>query len=78
MRPVRFMQIGVQDQADQWCIEQENELIEMYAHGKPNTHWDTDAVEEEVRAALKSSLRKKVASLDDDRWMFEGETEVTK
>ena len=50
----------------------------MYAHGKPNTHWDTNAVEEEVRAALKSSLRKKVASLEDDRWMFEGDTEVKK
>ena len=50
----------------------------MYGHGKPNTHWDMDAVEEEVRAALKRSLRKKVASLEDDRWMFEGETEVKK
>ncbi|EDU40500.1 hypothetical protein PtrSN002B_005669 [Pyrenophora tritici-repentis] len=58
--------------------EQENELIEMYVNGKPDAHWDTDAVEEEVRAALKNSLRKKVASLEDDKWMFEAETEVKK
>ncbi|CAA9958038.1 hypothetical protein PTMSG1_01612 [Pyrenophora teres f. maculata] len=58
--------------------EQENELIEMYVNGKPDAHWDADAVEEEVRAALKNSLRKKVASLEDDKWMFEGETEVKK
>ncbi|KAF1837845.1 hypothetical protein BDW02DRAFT_565567 [Decorospora gaudefroyi] len=47
---------------------QENELIALY--GKPNTHWD---VEEEIRAALKSSLRRKVASLDEDAWIFVGE-----
>jgi hypothetical protein len=35
-------------------------------------------VEEEIRAALKSSLKKKVASLEDDRWMFEGEVEGRK
>jgi hypothetical protein len=30
------------------------------------------AVEEEIKGALKSSARRKVASLQEDRWMFEG------
>jgi hypothetical protein len=55
--------------------EQENEVIELY--GKPNARWDTAAVEE-IKNALKSSLRKKVASLEEDKWMFEGESEVKK
>jgi hypothetical protein len=50
--------------------EHENQLIDMY--GKPNAHWDAVAVEEEIKAALKSSRRKLVASIEDDRWMFEG------
>jgi hypothetical protein len=56
--------------------ENENELIDLY--GKPNAHWDAAAVEEEIKAALKSSLRKKVASLEDDQWMFQGETDLGK
>jgi hypothetical protein len=47
-------------------------------YGKPNAHWDAAAAEEEIKAALKSSLRKKVASLEDDKWMFEGEPDVKK
>ncbi|EOA89429.1 uncharacterized protein SETTUDRAFT_167901 [Exserohilum turcica Et28A] len=56
--------------------EQENEVIEMY--GKPNGHWDAAELEEEIRIALQSSLRRKVASLEDDRWMFEGDGEGKK
>jgi hypothetical protein len=56
--------------------EQENELINLY--GKTNAQWDVAVVEEEIRAALKSSLKKKVASLDEDRWMFEGDREGRK
>lgn len=51
-------------------------MIEMY--GKPNAHWDAATIEEEVRSALKSSLRKKVASLEDDGWMFQAESEGKK
>ncbi|KAJ8113923.1 hypothetical protein OPT61_g4075 [Boeremia exigua] len=54
--------------------EQENQVIELY--GRKHTHWDKEAVEAEVKAALKSSLAKKVASLEDDRWMFEGDSNV--
>lgn len=57
-------------------IEQENQVINLY--GKTNAQWDMEAVEEEIRAALKSSLKKKVGSLEDDRWMFEGEGEGRK
>lgn len=32
------------------------------------------AVFDEIKAALKSSLERKVASLETDRWMFEGES----
>ncbi|KAH7087659.1 hypothetical protein FB567DRAFT_525449 [Paraphoma chrysanthemicola] len=53
--------------------EQENQMIELY--GKQNAHWDPAAVEEEIKGALKSSLKKKTASIEDDRWMFEGETD---
>lgn len=49
-------------------------MIELY--GQQNARWDKDAVEAEVKAALKSSLTKKVASLDDDKWMFEGDTDA--
>ncbi|KAI4681408.1 uncharacterized protein J4E84_007644 [Alternaria hordeiaustralica] len=56
--------------------KQENEMIQLY--GKTNAQWDAVAVEEEIRVALKSSLKKKVASLEDDRWMFEGEGEGRK
>jgi len=45
---------------------------------KRNSHWDPKMVEEEIRAALKNSLRKKVASMEEDRWMFEGEMEMGK
>ena len=31
------------------------------------------AILEEIKVALKSSLERKVASLEADRWMFEGE-----
>lgn len=50
-------------------IEHENAVIDMY--GKPNPAWDQAAVEEEIKSAIKSSLSKKVASLQEDRWMFE-------
>jgi hypothetical protein len=42
-------------------------------YGKPNAHLGAVDVEEEIRTALKSSLKKKVASLDEDRWMFQGD-----
>lgn len=54
-------------------IEHENHIIELYS--KKNAHWGQEAVEAEVKPALKSSLAKKVASLEDDRWMFEGESD---
>jgi hypothetical protein len=46
-------------------------MIDLY--GKQNAHWDPAAVEEEIKGALKSSLKKKVASIQDDKWMFEGD-----
>jgi hypothetical protein len=51
-------------------------MIQLY--GKTNAQWDAVAVEEEIRAALRSSLKKKVAGLEEDRWMFEGEGEGRK
>jgi hypothetical protein len=54
--------------------EQENQMIELY--GQQNAHWNKEAVEAEVKAALKSSLAKTVASLDEDKWMFEGDAEA--
>ncbi|KAF1915461.1 hypothetical protein BDU57DRAFT_518438 [Ampelomyces quisqualis] len=54
-------------------IEQENQIIDLY--GKQDAHWDPAAVEEEIKGAVKSSLRRKVASLQEDRWMFEGGAE---
>ncbi|KAF9694917.1 hypothetical protein EKO04_007181 [Ascochyta lentis] len=56
--------------------EQENQMIELYS--QQNAHWDREAVEAEVKTALKSSLAKKVASLDEDKWMFEGDTDALK
>ncbi|KAH4848860.1 hypothetical protein HBH75_149550 [Parastagonospora nodorum] len=53
--------------------EQENHIIELY--GKQNAHWDPKAVEEEIKGVLKSSARKAVASLQEDKWMFEGGAE---
>lgn len=55
---------------------QDNEVIGLYE--KRNSHWDPKLVEEEIRAALKNSLRKKVASIEHDRWMFEGEGDTGK
>lgn len=54
--------------------EQENQMIDLY--GKQNAHWDPVAVEEEIKVALKSSLRKKTASVEEDRWMFMSEGEA--
>lgn len=51
-------------------------MIDLY--GKPNAHWDAAAIEEEIKIALKSSLKKKVASLEDDKWMFQGEENMGK
>ena len=51
-------------------------MIDLY--GKPNAHWDAAAIEEEIKIALKSSLRKKVASLEEDKWMFQGELDLGK
>jgi hypothetical protein len=45
---------------------------------KPNVHWAAAGIEEEIRVALKNSLRKKVASLEDDRWMFQADMEGKK
>lgn len=59
-------------QAD-YMAEHDNQMIEMY--GQKNPHWDAKVVKEEIRAALKRSLREKVASLEDDAWMFQGEGE---
>lgn len=57
-------------------IGQDNEMISLYE--KRNSHWDPKIVEEEIRVALKNSLKKKVASIEDDKWMFEGETDMGK
>lgn len=51
-------------------------MIDLY--GKSNAHWDAAAIEEEIKIALKSSLRKKVASLEEDKWMFQGESDLGK
>ncbi|CAI9627541.1 hypothetical protein GT037_009210 [Alternaria burnsii] len=70
-----YRDMGVGSEEDDES-EQENQVINLY--GKTNAQWDMEAVEEEIRAALKSSLKKKVGSLEDDRWMFEGEGEGRK
>ncbi|KAF1947017.1 hypothetical protein EJ02DRAFT_392773 [Clathrospora elynae] len=72
-RNMALVSLGREGQED---IDQENELIDLY--GKPNAHWDAAAIEEEIKVALKSSLSRKVASLDEDNWMFRGETDVGK
>ncbi|KZM21863.1 hypothetical protein ST47_g6986 [Ascochyta rabiei] len=54
--------------------EQENQMIELY--GQQNAHWDREAVEAGVKAALKSSLTKKVTSLDEDKWVFQGDPDA--
>ena len=46
-------------------------MIELY--GQQHAHWDAEAVEVEIKAAIKSSLQRKVASLEEDKWMFQGE-----
>lgn len=51
--------------------EQEAEIIAMY--GKPQQQWDQEVVDGEIRSALKRSVKKMTAELEDDRWMFEGE-----
>lgn len=51
-------------------------MIDLY--GRKHPHYDKEAVEAEVKAALKSSLAKKVASLEDDKWMFQGDSEASK
>jgi hypothetical protein len=44
-------------------------------YGKQNAHWDAAAVVEEIKAALKNSLKRNVASIEEDKWMFEGDKE---
>jgi hypothetical protein len=55
------------------ATEQEKQMIELY--GQQHAHWDAEAVEMEIKAAIKSSLQRKVASLEEDKWMFQGEGE---
>ncbi|KAF2474283.1 uncharacterized protein BDR25DRAFT_281139 [Lindgomyces ingoldianus] len=62
--------LGVAAELDEET-EQENQMISLY--GKRNEHWDTATIMSEIKAALESSLEKKVQSLEHDRWMFEGE-----
>jgi hypothetical protein len=54
-------------------VEHENAMIQLY--GKPNPHLGAAEVEEEIRMALKSSLKRKVANLDEDKWMFQGDAD---
>ncbi|KAF1933429.1 uncharacterized protein M421DRAFT_415772 [Didymella exigua CBS 183.55] len=70
----KHMALGLSDgrESDEETAH-ENQMIELY--GQKNAHWDKEAVEAEVKAALKSSLAKKIASIEDDRWMFEGNVE---
>jgi hypothetical protein len=70
------------------CTEQENHLISLYGKQTghwdkngmpcfPCTMCDETlicpAVAAEIKAALASSMKKKVESLESDRWMFEGD-----
>ncbi|KAL5380207.1 hypothetical protein DPSP01_008008 [Paraphaeosphaeria sporulosa] len=73
MAPSAAMKAGVAPpiSAEQEEKDQEDQIIALY--GKSSCHWDQAAVLDEIRAALKSSLERKVASLEADRWMFEGE-----
>ncbi|KAJ4989355.1 hypothetical protein SVAN01_05080 [Stagonosporopsis vannaccii] len=66
--------LGVGRETDEET-EQENQMIDLY--GRKIAHYDKEAVEAEVKAALKSSLAKKVASLEDDKWMFQGDTDAS-
>lgn len=50
-------------------------MIDLY--GRKIAHYDEKVVEAEVKAALKSSLAKKVASLEDDKWMFQGDIDTS-
>ncbi|OAL02434.1 hypothetical protein IQ06DRAFT_303138 [Phaeosphaeriaceae sp. SRC1lsM3a] len=68
----KHLAMGMGRESDEEA-EHENAVIDMY--GKPNPAWDQAAVEEEIKSAIKSSLSKKVASLQEDRWMFEGSKE---
>ncbi|PVI07688.1 hypothetical protein DM02DRAFT_608770 [Periconia macrospinosa] len=74
MGPTTAMKIGVtggmKGEAEEQD-EQERQMIGLY--GKENGHWDQAAIMDEVKTALRSSLEKKVQSLENDRWMFEGE-----
>jgi hypothetical protein len=69
----------------------EKSLVEMMyrsrsrAHGHATRHGGTGSAgpssslgpeNEELLALVQASLRKKVASLEEDRWMFEGESTV--
>ncbi|PSN71035.1 hypothetical protein BS50DRAFT_570442 [Corynespora cassiicola Philippines] len=53
--------------------EQEKQLISMYEKHMGNSKWDDPSLLGEIKAALDSRLRQAVKSLDEDRWMFEGE-----
>ncbi|KAF2680245.1 hypothetical protein K458DRAFT_312282 [Lentithecium fluviatile CBS 122367] len=71
--PITAMKMGVggaRTEADEE-LEQENQMIALY--GKESQHWDQAAVLEEIQVALQSSCERKVQSLEQDRWMFEGE-----
>ncbi len=49
------------------------------AHGHAARHEGSAALapeHEELLVLVQASLRKKVASLEEDRWMFEGENTV--
>ncbi|KAF2012690.1 hypothetical protein BU24DRAFT_465058 [Aaosphaeria arxii CBS 175.79] len=63
--------IYVQMMKDNNKNEHENQLIALYE--KQDTHWSDPAIMHEIKIALKSSLNKKLASLDADQWMFGGE-----
>ncbi|KAF2273177.1 uncharacterized protein EI97DRAFT_503627 [Westerdykella ornata] len=54
-------------------IARQNELIALYGQHGNNLE---EGVMEEVRTALRASLNRIVASLDDDRWMFEPESDA--
>ncbi|KAH9872656.1 hypothetical protein J1614_005050 [Plenodomus biglobosus] len=69
------MALGVAPEEDEET-NQDNEMISLYEKG--HSHFDPKMVEEEVRVALKNSMRKNVASIEDDRWMYEGEMDAGK
>lgn len=72
----RNMVLGLAEEEVDPETSQDNETICLYE--RRNSHWDPKMVEEEIRVALKNSLKKKVASIEEDRWMFEGEMGVGK